>query len=130
MSPIGSSDDGMDVDEAPAAKLSKKDSGPSDISDTDLPSGKESEEDEDDLESLERTAELLKAKLAADASDYDEDEGEEESEGEIRSDEEEKSDYMRRFNEICRGGASGESGSAQNDEHLREPIDDSSTAAE
>ncbi len=118
-SPIGSSSDDMEVGETEVAATASKDlrrptssgkslSGPSDISDTDLPAGSQSSSeennsnpgDEADLEELERARAALQEKLAKASL-------EESSEGEIRSEEDDDNDqYVKKFSETLQQGSS------------------------
>eukprot|EP00095_Tigriopus_kingsejongensis_P001803 maker-scaffold10_size831480-snap-gene-0.16 protein:Tk01803 transcript:maker-scaffold10_size831480-snap-gene-0.16-mRNA-1 annotation:"PREDICTED: uncharacterized protein LOC100872180" len=111
-SPIGSSSDDMEMasparTDSRASRRSRKAgtvSGPSDISDTDLPASNSDETDgekdvsEADLNALEKARAELQAKLAAASIDDDT----EQSEGEIRSDEdsEGQKSYVEKFNDI------------------------------
>ena len=76
----------------------------SDISDTDLPA---MEEDEDNLEDLEKVKAEIQAKLAQ--TQFESSTSEDESEGECQSDDEEvglkkSTDYLKKFNQIISGG--------------------------
>ncbi|TRY76553.1 hypothetical protein TCAL_02667, partial [Tigriopus californicus] len=115
-SPIGSSSDDMDHNEdtgtSPAPPNPPRGasslSGPSDISDTDLPasnSNSEGEKDmsEADLNALEKARAELQAKLAAASIEEDD------SEGEIRTDDDSEAtnkSYVEKFNEIMSSDAS------------------------
>ncbi len=105
-SPIGSSPDDMEVDQPAASgrkSAAKSTSGPSDISDTDLPASQSESEDAGsgkDLDDLEKKRAALAKQLEKTKIEG------EESEGEIRSDDDiddASADYMKKFQAIIDG---------------------------